>query len=127
MLAYPPVPPGVLHDELEFVIEARDEVPPEIHLSRGRPLPDRHVLLGIAEAAALAVDEKDPDMVAFMDEVRVELIRNDGSVTIEPVLLVFRTISGRLGVLAVGDPARVRRVARELRRYFTRLIRLDLP
>ncbi len=123
----PPVPLDALHDELEFVIEAHEDTPPEIHLDDGRPRPDRHVVLGIAQAAALAVDEKDPDLVGFMEEVRVELVRNGESVPVAPVMMVFRSIHGRLGVLAGKDQAQVRRVARQMLRYFTKMIRLDIP
>ncbi|MEW6352556.1 MAG: hypothetical protein AB1646_26210 [Thermodesulfobacteriota bacterium] len=127
VLTWPSVPLDVLRDEMDFVIEAHEDLPPEIHLSDGGPRPDRHVLLGLAEAAALAVDEKDPDLVGFTKEAKVELVRNGRTVTVEPVIMVFRSIPGRLGILAVGDPARVRRVVRQMRRYFTRMIRLDVP
>ncbi len=71
----------VFNNDLTIVITAQEGSAPETHLSQGSPKPDRHMLLGMAQAVMFAVEESDPDMVRFMESARVVL--KDGEVSKE--------------------------------------------
>ena len=122
-----PVPLEGIEGELELVITAKQDKTPEIHLAAGRPVPDRHLVLGVVQAAAIAIEERDPEMVAFMEGLAVTLGKRDTWEPVDADLLVARSGRGKIGVLVLVEPARVRRVSRELLRYFTKMIRLDIP
>ena len=122
-----PVPLEGLEGELELVITAKQDKTPEIHVAEGRSVPDRHLVLGMVQAAAIAIEERDSELVAFMDGLGVTLGKQDTWVPIDADLLVVRSGRGKIGVLVLVEQAQVRRVSRELLRYFTKMIRLDIP
>lgn len=122
-----PVPLEGLDGELELVITAKQDKTPEIHLAESRPVPDRHLVLGMVQAAAIAIEERDPELVAFMEGLGVTLGKQGTWVTIDADLVVVRSEMGRIGVLVLVEQDRVRRVSREVLRYFTKMIRLDIP
>jgi hypothetical protein len=122
-----PIPLEGIEEELELVIVARPEKSPEIHKVDGRPAPDRHLVLGMVQAAAMAIEERDRELVANMEGLDVRLMKQGLSEPLDADLVIVRSEAGRIGVLALGDDVYVRRVSRELLRYFTKMIRLDIP
>ncbi len=121
------VPLQAIEGELELVITAKQDKTPEIHRAEGRPVPDRHLVLGIIQAAAMAIEERDPELVAFMEGIVVTLWKQGTREPIDADLVVIRCYKGKIGVLVLVGQAEVRRVSRELLRYFTKMIRLDIP
>jgi hypothetical protein len=111
---------------VELVVEFKASGIPEIHVEQGAPRPDRHLLLGLAQAAAMAIEEQDRESVAIVDRCSVRLLGGDLDKDLDPVFLAFRTTEGRFAVLAVGDFQTVRRRARDMARYFTGAVRLDV-
>jgi hypothetical protein len=118
----------VFGEGLELVICVDVDAIPEIYLNQGVPKPDRHLLLGIMQSAAMAVSESDPELMTFLEPAMVVLSRSDGSSKkLGAGLIVVRTEDGHLGVLSAVDPPQARRLAREALRWFTGTIRLDIP
>jgi hypothetical protein len=117
----------VFHRNLDLVIRIGADRPPEMHVGEGLPKPDRHLLLGMAQSVAMAVTEKDRDLVVFMDAASIVLETGLSSKKLDPGLIVIRDEDGRLGILAGEDPRGARLLAREALRSFTGGIRLDIP
>jgi hypothetical protein len=117
----------VFNNDLTIVISAREGASPEMHFSAGSAKPDRHLLLGMAQAVMFAVEESDPDMVRFVEFAKVTL--DDGNVSKELTsnLLIARDDSGKYGALVIGAGQGGKRLAREVTRWFTGTIRLDIP
>jgi hypothetical protein len=121
----PPVP--ILLEDQELVIEVVPSGIPTIYVEEGRPPADRHLLWGIGQSVVISVEERDAESVAFMKNCSVKLMRQGVVRDLTPGLTIVRTNRGRLGALAVGDVQTARRLARETARYFTRILRLDVP
>ncbi len=119
--------PAVLRDHLQLLIEIKFDSIPAIHVARGVPRPDRHMLLGIVQTMAIAIEEKDPESVAFLKE-RSVLLEVDGEVreTAAP-LVVLRGTGGVMAALVMCEKEEARRIARKAVRHFTATIRLDVP
>ncbi len=123
-----PIPLSPLVDNnLELVICLEDGQAPEIHVKEGLPKPDRHLLLGLMQTVAVAVSERDPELVVFMDARSVVLKTESASRHVPPGLVIARTEDGAVGVLATLDTQHARILARQALRWFTGTIRLDVP
>ncbi|MBI5250806.1 MAG: hypothetical protein HY912_15050 [Desulfomonile tiedjei] len=118
---------GLFDSELELVVCIREDTPPEVFLMDGKPRPDRHLLLGIMQMIVVAVEEMDRTSLEFTDSCSIRLERNGEKRDIDSHLTVVRSVDGRFGALAIGDPRQVRRLARQAERWFTGTIRLDIP
>jgi hypothetical protein len=112
--------------EMELVIAFCRESIPEILVEHGRPKPDRHLLLGLAQMSALAVEEGDQTIFEFLP-VPISLRISDSQKEFRPEILIARTENSEIGVLTAIDKVTSRRIARELLRYMTSTIRLDVP
>ena len=113
--------------ELELVICLREDSPPEVFLEEKKPRPDRHMLLGMMQTIVMAVEEMDPTFVEFAENCSLRLVRNGEERGIDSGLTIVRSVDGRYGAIAEGDPKQVRRLARRAERWFTGAIRLDIP
>lgn len=101
--------------------------PPEVFVRDGLPRPDRHLLLGLVQAVSMAVEERDPESVVFIESCSIRMERAGLLKELGSSLVIVRAEDGGIGVLAVGDPADARRRARRAVRWFTGTIRLDVP
>ncbi len=127
LLIDPPPPLKLFRQELDLVISASGLGTPQIFIKEGSAQPDRHFLLGIVQAVAMAVEEADSEFTAFMEADSL-FLENAGPVKELPNgLIIVRGSDGALGGLAVRDRSVVRRLAREAVRWFTGAIRLDIP
>lgn len=118
----------LLEKSLHLVLTLEPEGHFEVYTSEDSLKPDRHLLLGIAQAMAIQIEEKDPDTVAFAPEVEVEL-EIDGTVKrLSSDLIIVRTYEeGALAALVRGDSSSGRRLGRQAVRALTGTIRLDVP
>lgn len=121
----PPLPQ--FSSELDLVIFMDDGRAPEIFVREGSPRPDRHLLLGLVQIVSVAVQEQDPESVVRMEHCSVRLERTGEVKDLKPGLVIVRTGEGRFGVIGVGDSSTVKRLTREILRWFTGTIRLDVP
>lgn len=127
LLIKPPPSLPIFSHELELVISVSEERAPEVFVKEGFAKPDRHFLLGIAQSMALALEEADPEFTAFMETESI-ILENVGSIKALPHgLIIARDEQGYLGGVAIPDSRVVRRLAREMERWFTGTIRLDVP
>jgi hypothetical protein len=117
----------ILSEDMELVMETREDGIPQVFLAEGRAVPDRHLVLGLIQSVVVAVEDRDGESVLTADPLKVVLENEQGQRELAPELVVFRTISGRFGALARGDWREARRRARLALRYFTGTIRLDVP
>ncbi len=127
LLIDPPPPLRVFGQELDLVISASGQGPPKVFVKEGSVQPDRHFLLGVAQAVAMAVEEADSEFTAFMEADSL-FLENAGPVKeLSNGLIIVRGSDGTVGGLAVPDRSVARRLAREAVRWFTGSIRLDIP
>ncbi len=123
-----PIPSSILVDkDLELVICVQDGQSPEIYVKEGLPKPDRHLLLGLIQTVAVAVSERDPELLVFMDARSMVLKTESASRPVPPGLVIARSQDGAVGVLATQDTQQARVLARQALRWFTGTIRLDVP
>jgi hypothetical protein len=123
-----PIPPSPLVEkDLGLVICLEDGQAPEIFVKEGLPKPDRHLLLGLMQTVAVAVSEKDPELVVFIDARSIVLRTESGSRPVRPGLVIARSEDGAVGVLVTPDTQQARVLARQALRWFTGTIRLDVP
>lgn len=118
---------AVFSRDLQTVISVEDEKPPEVFVPEDVPRPDRHLLLGLVQAISVAVEERDPESVVFMESCSIRLEKSGHVKDLKASLVVVRGEEGGMAALAVGVPAQARRTARKLVRWFTGTIRLDVP
>ncbi len=123
----PPPKLGILAMDLDLVIEVPESGLPAIHVDQGQPLPDRHLLLGLAQCAAVATEEEDPASVEFVQDCSIRLVRGQSRFPLSSPLIIVRSSHGKFGVLAVADHETIRRLTRHSVRHFTGKIRLDVP
>ena len=114
--------------DLDLVIVTTDDDRiPEIFVTEGSPVPDRHMLLGLVQIVSVAVQEQDPESVVRMDICSMRLQRAGEEKDISPGLAIVRTEEGQFAVLGVGDLSTMKRLTRNALRWFTGTIRLDVP
>jgi hypothetical protein len=119
----------VFAENLQVVFHIRDDdgSVPMLYTDDGVPRPDRHLMLGIAQATLMAIEETDPETVVFLESCAIELNRSGETILLNGGLTVVRSESGKLGALAPATPREARRLARKGVRWFTGAIRLDIP
>ncbi len=127
--AHPMPALSVFSEDLQFVIHLGDNdvAVPELYIEDGLPRPDRHLLVGLAQTVLMAVEEKDPETVAFLDPCTVCLKRSDETKLLGRGLIVVRSMTGKFGALVTITPGEARRLARKAVRRLTGAIRLDIP
>jgi hypothetical protein len=79
------------------------------------------------QSVAVAVEEKDKDLVEFCRPDSVRLDRGTGPKELACDLLICRSVDGRIGSIAPEDTSVARNLARKALRWFTGAIRLDVP
>jgi hypothetical protein len=127
LIVDPPAGLPLFANDLDVVIALEDEGIPEISVAKDLPRPDRHLLLGMVQVVAVAVQENDRETFCHMDSASVELQASEQSGPLTSPLIVARGRDGAFGALGLGDFQAVRAVARKAVRYFTGTIRLDVP
>ena len=126
------IKPGVnnilLEKPLHLVVTVEPDGHFEVYTSESSLKPDRHLLLGIAQAMAVQIEERDPDTVVFEKDAQVDL-EVDGTVKrLSCGLILVRTAEeGAIAALVLCDPPEGRRIARRAVRALTGTIRLDVP
>ncbi len=118
---------GILGTDLDLVVEVSESGTPSIHLDPGQPQPDRHLLLGLAQCAAVAVEERDSECVASLKTRSVTLVKGNDRLFLGGLLVLMRNSSGKFGVLSRADYQTAGRLTRRLIWHFTGKIRLDVP
>ena len=118
---------SLFSSDLDVVIALENSGIPEIFVAKDLPRPDRHLLLGMVQVVAVAVQENDPETFSRLDSASVELQSSAQSGSLTAPLIVARARDGAFGALGIGDLQSVRTVARKAVRYFTGTIRLDIP
>jgi hypothetical protein len=113
--------------DLQLVIRIEEGRSPELFLEHGISNPDRHLLLGLVQRIAMAVEERDRESVAFANGCTIRLKRAGEAKTFGPGLVIARSDDGTIGAVASVDPSMARRLARLAVRWFTGTIRLDVP
>ena len=113
--------------DLELVIHIVDGAIPEVYKPKNAPSPDRHLMVGLAQMAEMAVSERDPETFTLLETGVIKLINLDIETDLIPTFFIARSETGKLGILAFGDRSDARKRAREAVRYFTGTIRLDIP
>lgn len=116
-----------LSEELEIVILIAEGLLPEVFSAEGLPKPDRHLVLGLVQTAAMAIGEQDAESVCHMENCTARLEKAGKSIDMTAPLVVVKTTDGRFGVLVAGEPASANRLARQAVRWFTGTVRLDVP
>ena len=117
----------VFKHELELVIQFVDGALPDVYWPEGMPRPDKHLLLGVIQTASMAVSEQDKEAFVLTPACQVILMRDNAEKLLSSDLVIVRSEEGKLGVLAIGDMPTARRRIREVVRYFTGTVRLDIP
>lgn len=120
---------SVFSEELHLVVHIGndDAAVPVLYAEEGLPRPDRHLLLGMAQAVLMAIEEADPETVAFLGPCTIELKRSGETKSLHGGLIVVRSESGKFGALTTATPREARRLAGKAVRWFTGAIRLDIP
>lgn len=118
---------GILSKDVDLVIELKESGLPEIYVDLGQPRPDRHLVLGLAQCAAIAIEEQDVESTLFTMDCSIKLNRENDFVPLRGPLIVARTTDGKFGVIAIGDGTTSIRLMRRAIRYFSGTIRMDLP
>ena len=121
----PPVP--FFPPDSELVIRMEESQPPEVYVEEGLPRPDRHLLLGIAQSALLALEELDRECVLLMNKCTIRVLRANEKKEFASGLVIVRSKSGRFCAIVVGDSRLGVRLARQCVRWLTGTIRLDVP
>lgn len=127
LVTEPPASLPAFTEELELVIRLGEGDAPKIYLGEDSPKPDRHLLLGIVQSVSVAVEERDPDMVRFVSPCSVRLDGSGAVKVFDSGLIIARDTQGAIAALVIGDALAGRRLARQGLRWFTGMIRLDVP
>jgi hypothetical protein len=117
----------VFSEDLYLVILARDGTIPEVSVAEGTPTPDRHLLLGLAQSAVLAIEERDPETVVCKEYRSILLHRSGETKELVHGLVIGTSRDRSFGVLASCDWKEAIHVARKTLRWFTGTVRLDIP
>ncbi len=117
----------LFNDRLDIVILIGEDRLPEVFPAEGHPRPDRHLLLGLVQTIAMAIAERDPESVVFLDNGSVRLDRSGESKDVAADLVIAKNGQGRFAALVVGDSTAAGRVVRQAVRWFTGTVRLDVP
>ncbi len=113
--------------DLDLVICITETTLPVVYTAENSAYPDRHYLLGVVQRALIALEELDPDSVAFINTSPLTLRRNDELIPLNCEITIIKSKTGGFAVLTRTDQALARRLLREAARKFTGLIRLDIP
>ncbi len=113
--------------DFDLVICVTETTLPVVYTAENSANPDRHFLLGLVQTALIAIEELDPDTVAFISTSPLTLEKNDELIHLDCQLLIVRSKTGSFAVLMRTDQALARSLIREAARRFTGLIRLDIP
>jgi len=124
---YPPLSHKAFDEELDVLITVSDEGILETHFDDRLPRPDRHFLLGIAQSALFAIEEKDPETVAFVETEEICIEHNGQTKHLQLGIAIAKARSGRVLVLASTDRQNAKRLARKAVRQLTGTLRLDIP
>ncbi len=122
----PPPSLRLFQQEIDLLICIRGAEFPNIYTRENSAKPDRHFLLGVLQAAMIAVDEQDEDTVAFIDSPRLSLEKSNELIQLSCQMLII-TNKTAFAVLTGTDKAMAKRLIREAARHFTGMIRLDIP
>jgi len=125
--ADPPPPLDLFGQDLDLVICVTETTLPVVYTAENSANPDRHFLLGVVQTALIAMEELDPDTVAFISTSPLTLEKEDEPIDLDCQLIIIRSKTGGFAVLTRTDEALSRRLIREAARRFTGLIRLDIP
>lgn len=118
----------LLEKPLHLVIAVEPEGHFEVYNYESGLKPDRHLVLGIAQAMAVQIEEKDPETVVFAKDAEVALEMDGVIKKLSSGLIIVRTAEdGAIAALALCDPSEGRRLARRAVRALTGTIRLDVP
>jgi hypothetical protein len=123
----PPLALDLLGQDLDLVICVTETTLPVVYTAENSANPDRHFLLGVVQTALIAIEELDPDTVAFINSSLLTLEKNDELIRLNCQLIIIRSKTGGFAVLTRTDQTLARRLIREAARRFTGLIRLDIP
>jgi hypothetical protein len=118
---------GILSKDVDLVIEVEESELPETYVDLGQPRPDRHLVLGLVQCAAIAIEEQDVESTLFTTDCSITLVRENDPVPLRGPLIVARSADGNFGVIAIGDETTARRLMRRAIRHFSGTIRMDLP
>ena len=123
----PPLALDLLGQDLDLVICVTETTLPVVYTAENSANPDRHFLLGVVQTALIAVEELDPETVAFINSSALTLEKSDELIPLNCQLIIIRSNTGGFAVLTRTDQSLARRLIREAARRFTGLIRLDIP
>ena len=121
-----PAPDSVRQD-LDLIICVTETTLPVVYTAENSAYPDRHYLLGVVQRALMALEELDPDVVAFINASPLTLERNDEFIRLSCEITIIKGRAGGFAVLTRTDQGLGRHLLREAARKFTGLIRLDIP
>lgn len=127
LILHPPSSLPPFSEKHDLVIEVKRSGVPVTHAREGIPFPDRHLLLGIIQRVAVAIEERDAELVEFLDHFEAWLETATGTISLDPGIIIVKTEGARLAVVAKGGSRTARELARGAIRYFTSAIRLDVP
>lgn len=127
LILHPPSSLVPFSEELDLVIEVKSSGVPVVYAREDTPHPDRHLLLGIIQRVAVAVEEKDAEMVELREHLQAFLRTATETRTLEPGVIIVKTEQGSLATIAKGGTEIARGLVRGAVRYFTSAIRLDVP
>ena len=123
----PPLPLDMSGQDLDLVICITETTLPVVYTAENSANPDRHFLLGVVQTALIAMEELDPETVAFINSSALTLEKSDELIPLNCQLTIIRSNTGGFAVLTRTDQSSARRLIREAARRFTGLIRLDVP
>lgn len=127
LILHPPSSLAPFSEELDLVIEVKSSGVPVTYARGDTPHPDRHLLLGIIQRVAVAIEEKDAEMVEFREDLQAHLTTARETRSLEPGVIIVKTEQANLAVIAKGGMEIARGLVRRAVRYFTSAIRLDVP
>jgi len=127
LILHPPSSLVPFSEELDLVIEVKSSGVPVTYAREDSPHPDRHLLLGIIQRVAVAIEEKDAEIVELREHVHALLRTARETRNLEPGVIIAKTEQANLAVIAKGDMEIARGLVRRAVRYFTSAIRMDVP
>ncbi len=117
---------SLFQEEIDLLICVRGADFPNIYTNENSAKPDRHYLLGVLQAAMIAVDEQDEDTVVFIDSPRLSLEKSNELIQLSCQMIII-TNKTAFAVLTGTDRAIAKHLIRGAARHFTGMIRLDIP
>lgn len=114
-------------EDLDLAVHVVEDEIPVILAHQGAPQPDRHLLVGLTQTAAMAVGEQDEDIYLSCPNGIAVLERGTETHEFTEGMLMVRSSAGRIKAIGLGNHENIRRLSRSALRYFTGTIRLDVP